>query len=230
MILETYPIALILLALLIPIIYCFKWKKESLKKVIFIFIIFIIIVLLYPITTILGNYIDSSFSYFIVKLMIFVVIPLLVIIYLEKWKIVDAFSELGVRGNNLIKSIILGIGVLVVTVCIYFWGVTGHVLSYHQIIMFFDAFNEEFLFRGVLLLYFWKITDIKVAYTTSILAFILAHPQHFLSSTMIGLLIGTAVQGILLAIVSHKTKNIIGPWISHGLNRIIPQLLRVLIL
>ena len=91
--------------------------------------------------------------------------------------------------------------------------------------MFFDAFNEEFLFRGVLLLYLWKIIDLKIAYATSILAFILAHPQHF---TLLPL-IGVAAQAILLGIITHKTKNLIGPWISHGFNRIIPQLLTLLI-
>jgi len=92
--------------------------------------------------------------------------------------------------------------------------------------MFFEAFNEEFLFRGVLLLYLWKITDFKVAYVTSVLAFILAHPQHLTSLS----LIGVAAQGILLGIVTYKTKNLVGPWISHGLNRVIPQILAALLL
>jgi len=76
-------------------------------------------------------------------------------------------------------------------------------------------------FRGVLLIYLWKITNLKVPYSTSILAFMLAHPQHLTSLS----LICVAAQGILLGIVTHKTKNILGPWISHGLNRVIPQIL-----
>jgi membrane protease YdiL (CAAX protease family) len=87
--------------------------------------------------------------------------------------------------------------------------------------MFIEAFNEEFFFRGILLLYLLKITDIKIAYTTSVLAFILAHPQHFNSLW----LVSTSLQAILLVAVSYKTKNIIGPWISHGLNRILPSLI-----
>jgi membrane protease YdiL (CAAX protease family) len=92
-------------------------------------------------------------------------------------------------------------------------------------IMFLDAFNEEFLFRGVLLLYLWKITDFKIAYATSVLSFILAHPQNFTSLY----LISTAAQGILLGIVTYKTKNLIGPWISHGFNRVVPQIISVLL-
>jgi membrane protease YdiL (CAAX protease family) len=68
-------------------------------------------------------------------------------------------------------------------------------------------------------LYIWKITNLKVAYSTSVLAFVLAHPQHL---TALSLLV-VATQGILLGVVTYKTKNIIGPWISHGLNRVIPS-------
>jgi len=91
--------------------------------------------------------------------------------------------------------------------------------------MFLDAFNEEFLFRGVLILYLWKITDIKVAYATSIVSYIIVHPQHYASLFMIS----TIAQGILLAIIAHKTKNIIGPWISHGLNRVLLQIIRAIL-
>jgi len=60
-----------------------------------------------------------------------------------------------------------------------------------------------------------------VAYAPSILAFMLAHPQHCTSL----FLICVAAQGILLGVVAHKTKNIIGPWISHRLNKVILQIL-----
>ena len=155
-------------------------------------------------------------------------LPLIVITYFEKWKIKDVLIQFGIKREKVWISIILGIGALIITLLlglIIGWGQEGNVSLYWNIVMFFDAFNEEFLFRGVLLLYLWKITDIKVAYATSIIAFILAHPQHFTSLFMIS----TAAQGILLAIITSKTKNIIGPWISHGLNRTLIQLIRVML-
>ncbi len=228
MILGIFPIAPMLLALLLPTIYCLKWKKDSLKKVVLIFICCILIVVLYPITTMLNNYIGPNLGYFLGKLILFTILPLITLSYLEKWKIRDALVKLGIQKRNLRKSVILGVVVLVITVIIALiccWGTKGDNSVLWNAIMFFDAFNEEFLFRGVLLLYLWKITDIRVAYATSILAFILAHPQHFSSL----FLISTIVQGTLLAIITHRTKNIIGPWISHGFNRVIPQLLRALL-
>ena len=227
--LGMFVIAPILLALLIPIIYCIGWKKESLWKVIAISICCIFIVFLYRITVDLGNIIEPTLGYFIGKLILFTILPLITILYLERCKIKTALTEVGVKKEKLVMSILLGLGVLVITVIlaliIYGWGQTEPASAYWNIVMFFEAFNEEFLFRGVLLLYLWKITDLKVAYVTSVLAFILAHPQHLPSLS----LIGVAAQGILLGIVTYKTKNLIGPWISHGLNRAIPSLIRIVL-
>jgi len=228
MVLYLFPITLMLLALLIPIIYCIIWKEYILKKIGMIFLCCFFITLFYPITQILANFTGNSLGYFLGKLILFTLIPLITISYIEKWKIIETFVELGLRKRNLAKSIFLGFIVFVITLIITLivsWGTIGNNTLIWNSIMFFDAFNEEFLFRGVLLLYLWKITDIKVAYVTSILAFILAHPQHFSSL----FLISTIIQGLLLAIISHKTENIIGPWISHGLNRVITNLLRVLL-
>jgi membrane protease YdiL (CAAX protease family) len=156
-------------------------------------------------------------------------LPFVTILYLERWKIKTTFIELGIKKEKLMMSILLGLGVLLITVIISLivikWGQTESPSVYWNIIMFFDAFNEEFLFRGVLLLYLWKITDLKIAYTTSVLAFILAHPQNFTSLYILS----TAAQGILLGIVTYKTKNLVGPWISHGLNRVILQIIAELL-
>ena len=227
--LGIFPIALMLLALVIPIVYCIKWKKTNLRKVVLISICCIFIVILYPITTFLGNIMEPTLAYFLGKLILFTLLPFATILYLERWKIKTTFMELGVKKEKLIISILLGLGVLLITVVIAFLiyglGQAEFPSAYWNTIMFFDAFNEEFLFRGVLLLYLWKITDLKIAYATSVLAFILAHPQNFTSLY----LTSTAAQGILLGIVTYKTKNLIGPWISHGLNRVIPQIISALL-
>lgn len=227
--LGIFPIALMLLAFVIPLVYCIKWKKTNLRKVVLIFICCIFIVVLYPITTYLGNIIEPTLGYFLGKLILFTFFPFFVILHLERWKIKTTLIELGVKKEKLMTSILLGLGALLITVVIalliYGWGHAAPSSAYWNTIMFFDSFNEEFLFRGVLLLYLWEITDLKIAYATSVLAFILAHPQNFTSLYIIS----TAAQGILLGIVTYKTKNLIGPWISHGLNRVIPQIIAALL-
>jgi membrane protease YdiL (CAAX protease family) len=227
--LGLFPIALMLLALVIPILYCIKWKKTNLRKVVLISICCIFIVILYPITTFLGNIMEPTLAYFLGKLILFTLLPFVTILYLERWKIKTTFIELGVKKEKLTMSILLGLGALIITVILALilikWGQTEPPSAYWNTIMFFDAFNEEFLFRGVLLLYLWKITDFKLAFATSVLAFILAHPQHLTSLS----LITVAAQGILLGIVTYKTKNLVGPWISHGLNRVIPQIIAALL-
>jgi len=227
--LGLFPMALMLLALVIPISYCIKWKKTNLRKVVLISICCIFIVILYPITTFLGNIMEPTLAYFLGKLILFTLLPFVTILYLERWKIKTTFMELGIKKEKLMMSILLGLGALIITVILSLilikWGQTESPSAYWNTIMFFDAFNEEFLFRGVLLLYLWKITDFKLAFATSILAFILAHPQHLTSLS----LITVAAQGILLGIVTYKTKNLVGPWISHGLNRVIPQIIAALL-
>ena len=227
--LGIFPIVLMLLALVIPIVYCLKWKKTNLRKTVLILICCILIVILYPITTYLGKIIEPTLGYFLGKFILFTLLPFVTILYLERWKIKTTLIELGVKKEKLMISILLGLGILLITVVIalliYGLGQAKTPSAYSNTIMFFDAFNEEFLFRGVLLLYLWKITDLKIAYATSVLAFILAHPQNFTSLY----LTSTAAQGILLGIVTYKTKNLIGPWISHGLNRVIPQIISALL-
>lgn len=225
--LGMFPIALMLLALLIPLLYCLKWKKESLQKVVAISICCILIVIGYRITGDLAKIIEPNLGYFVGKMILFTIIPLITILYLERCTIKTALTEVGLKKEKLVMSIIMGLGVLVITVIltvIIWWGQIEPTSAYWDVIMFFEAFNEEFLFRGFLLLYLWEITDLKVAYATSVLAFILAHPQHL---TSVSLIIVVA-QGILLGIVTYKTKNIIGSWISHGLNRVIPTLIGII--
>ena len=224
--LGMFPIALMLLSLLIPLIYCLKWKRESLRKVTIIFICCVLIVIGYRITVDLGKIIEPIFGYFVGKFILFTLFPLIIILYLEKCKIKTVLTRVGIKKEKLVMSILFGLGVLVITAIltlIIWWGKIEPASAYWNVIMFFEAFNEEVLFRGVLLLYLWKITNLKVAYLTSVLAFILAHPQHL---TQLSLII-VIVQGILWGIITYKTKNLIGSWVSHGLNRIIPSLISI---
>lgn len=220
--LGMFPIALMLLALLIPLMYCLNWKRENLRKVAIISTCCVLIVIGYRITVDLGKIIEPTLGYLIGKFILFTLFTLIAILFLEKCEIKTVLLQTGVKKENLSISVLFGLGVLVITAIltlIVWWGKIEPASLYWDVIIFFEAFNEEFLFRGVLLLYICKITNLKVGYSTSVLAFILAHPQHL---TALSLLI-VATQGILLGAVTYKTKNLIGPWISHGLNRIIPS-------
>ena len=122
---EMFPVAPMLLALIIPILYCLQWKRENLRKVALLLFCLILIVLLYPITVKLGYYIEPASGYFMGKLILFTISPLITIIYLERWKIKEALTELGVRKEKLGTSIFFGLGVLAITVLlalIIVWG------------------------------------------------------------------------------------------------------------
>jgi len=221
------PVTLMFFPLIIPLLYCAIWKKESFERVLVLSLIAFSMVVAYQVVIYLEGKL-SYYGYFLGKLIVFTAIPLIAISYFEKWSIRDALTRFGIRKEGMGKSIILGIGALVITLLlglIALWGQNAHVSLSWNAIMFLDAFNEEFLFRGVLILYLWKITDIKVAYATSIVSYMIVHPQHYASLFMIS----TIAQGILLAIIAHKTKNIIGPWISHGLNRVLLQIIRAIL-
>ncbi len=232
MILQHFPIAPMLIALLIPLFFTYLKQKQHLKKIATISIVSILIVLLYPLVNSLNSILSNSIGYFIGKLIVFTILPAIAIIYLEKSNIIITLFQLGIRTNKLLLSILLGIGVLALTLSIslfFFTRTNINIQPIQLLFLFLDAFNEEFYFRGVLLLYLWRITNIKIAYSTATIAFILAHPQYLTLNTISWQLLTTALQGSLLGLVTYKTKNIIGPWISHGLNRILFVLLKALL-
>jgi membrane protease YdiL (CAAX protease family) len=218
-----WPIALLIFAFLIPLIYCAKWKKKDLKNIVLLTACGIAIILLYPISFYLSN-ILGVVGYSVAKVILFIILPIVAIFYIEKWKMSDILFNVGVRKENLQRSLIYGLIAAVITIVItVVVSITYKFDILWRIVMFFEAFTEEFFFRGILFLYLVQKTNLKVAYSTSIIGFILIHPQHFTSM----FIVSTIAQAILLTIVADKTKNIIGPWIAHGLNRNIPSLIRI---
>jgi membrane protease YdiL (CAAX protease family) len=166
----------------------------------------------------------GDWGYLLAKFLIFVLLPIIALVYLEKWTVKSVMIKAGVRRENLRKSIIYGLIAAIVTIVLtVIVSMTTHVDVVSDTILFFDAFSEEFLFRGVLFLYLMTLVDWRVAFGTSVLAFIMVHPQNFNSL----FILSTIAQGLLLTWVTFRTKNIIGTWISHGLNRIVPQMIRV---
>jgi len=223
MYLGPFSIALLLIPTLLPIIYNF-WKKKPMKPVLLIYLCCIATVISYPIVSYVTNF---DFAYYVVsKFLLFAVYPVVTIIYLERWKLKEIFYKLGVNRKNLKKSILYGFVALLVTGFFAYISLEqGYYEGFKSVLLFLEAFNEEFFFRGFLFLYLMTKTDFKISYVTSVLGFILIHPQHFDRL----FILSTISQAILMTYITGKTKNIIGPWFSHGLNRFIPGLIKLVI-
>jgi membrane protease YdiL (CAAX protease family) len=226
-VLQILPLVPMLLSFIVPLLFFIHTRQHGWKKTGVVFLCCLAIVLLYPLISYVSTEETYTIVYFIGKLVLFTFFPLIVLAYVEKNNLLIFIQKSGVRKKHLGMSLVLGLIALCITLLIGMF-ISGQSSAntdpVWNVIMFFEAFNEEFLFRGVFFLYLSKLTNTPVAFTTSVLAFTLAHPQHFTSL----FLISTLMQGILLGLVTVKTENIIGPWISHGLNRTIIQVLRVL--
>lgn len=217
-----FPVAPMIIALLIPIFYSLSKRRKELRSILMITICSIAVIVLYPLVSWLSGVIPYL-GYTIGKFILFVIFPAITVLYIERWKVRNVFRNFGVRREGLPKSVLYGIIAAIITIIItIFVSTTSQFDAAFRSIMFFESFTEEFFFRGFLFIYLISKTNTKVAYATSILGFILIHPQHFTRL----FLISTIAQSILLTVVAHKTKNMIGPWISHGLNRFFPTLIR----
>ena len=217
------PIILLLLPTLLPIIYNFL-KKRPLKPVLLIYLCCILVVLAYPLVDYLSKL--HVLGYTIGKFLLFVLLPVLFVFYLERWNIKEIFGKLGVGKNNLRKSVLYGlIGSIIMISVTFLVSSSSQFDLVYSTIMFFESFNEEFFFRGFLLLYLMSKTDFKLTYLTSILAFVLIHPQHFDSIYILSAI----TQALLTTHITSKTKNILGPWFLHGLNRLVPGILKAII-
>ena len=217
-----FPVALLVAGLLIPLAYSAVWKRRELHSMAMLFGSGALIVLLYPLTSFLPGVLGRA-GYPLGKLLLFVILPMGIIYYIERWEVREILAKAGVSRENLWKSVLLGLGAAVVTITItcMLSSATGVDLIWSTI-TFFESFTEEFYFRGVLILYLMRKTNIRVAYLTSVVSFVLIHPQHFTRL----FILATAAQGILMGIVAYRTRNIVGPWIGHGLNRIVPIMVR----
>ena len=207
--------------MIIPLIYCWKWKKENLKDIGLITAIMILIVILYE--PLVWNLDFPIFGYIFWKFALFVFLPLGIFLWYWKEKNVKEQLEVfGLRKEGLKKS--LALCALFLPAMLAADAAVSYLLgrayppsdNLFSGIMFFESFTEEFFFRGILFLYLWKATDVRVAYATSVLCFVLVHPQYLWGLGMISVI----VQGVLTAIIVHKSKNLTGAWVLHGANRV----------
>lgn len=210
-----------LIPIAIPILYCWKYSRENLEKLWPILLSMLLIVLFYvPLSNVLRV---PYIGYIVLKFIIFVFMPLAILYWADKKRNLEhTLADFGVRKKGTEESVRLSlfcIPAMLITIAIVSF-LLGR--SYdpsepiRSFISFFESFTEEFFFRGILFLYLWKLTDIRIAYITSIASFVLMHPQYFWG---LGMVTGI-VQGILTTIIVHKSKNLAGAWVLHGVSRV----------
>ncbi len=168
-----------------------------------------------------------SYLYFFIKLILFS-LPGFLIIKFRKYKI----SDFGLTNKNLKSSLFLGFIILIITAftnaIIFSKTITIDLFTFltWSIPLFFDAFNEEFLFRGIFFLFAYKNTkNLLISYIVSTIITLSWHPLELVR------MIPAFIQGTLLCYLLYRTKNIHGAWISHGINRslasIVQQILKI---
>jgi membrane protease YdiL (CAAX protease family) len=212
----------VIIPILIPIAYCLKWKRESLGHIWPVALCLVLIVLLFE--PLVWGLDFPVLGYAFWKSVLFVFLPLAVLCWHLRGKMGarKIFAGLGVRRRGAGESLKLGMFLLPVmlisTTLASLWLARHYSpsdVSYSGI-MFAESFTEEFFFRGIMFLYLWKLADIRVAYVTSIIGFVLLHPQYFWGAAIVPAI----VQGVLTAIIVHKSKNLAGPWLLHGTARV----------
>ncbi len=207
-----------LLPLLLPVVYCVKYKKESFVEIGVIIVVMVLIVLFYwPMVT---STIFSSYTYIVTKYFLFVVLPIISFVLIQGNITPLRPSTYGLKKQgawtSLIWFLLLLPVMLVITFAIqYSSNGSWNVELVNGIMSFFEAFTEEFFFRGILFVFLVQKTNMKIAYITSLTSFILMHPQNL--TTLF--IIGTMVQAILTLEITRRSKNIIGAWFLHGSNR-----------
>ncbi|MCK4476814.1 MAG: CPBP family intramembrane metalloprotease [Methanophagales archaeon] len=165
------------------------------------------------------------YFYFFAKAILFL-LPGLIIIRLRKYKLRD----FGITKERLRLSLLLGFGILIITTltnAIIFiqnpemtlaWSSQfvspSNLIMIWSIPLFFDAFNEEFLFRGIFFFFAYKNTEnLPLAYIVSMMVAFAWHPLTPFR------MVPVFIQGTLLCYLLYKSKNIHGAWICHGINR-----------
>jgi len=213
-----------LLPLIIPILYCIRKKRESLTEILIIALVMSLIVGLWPLYS--DGYLGySSEAYVSVKVLLFIALPITVLLLLKRNKSPLDFRQYGIQSEGAKKSILLFVVLLpLMLIASYIVRIGSSAPASADLpygaIMFFEAFTEEFLFRGILFILILSLTDVKIAYFTSFACFLLMHPQYYASGLMIGML-SLIVQAVLTIEIARRSKNIIGSWLLHGLNRFV---------
>jgi membrane protease YdiL (CAAX protease family) len=205
---ENFPLLPMILTIAVPIFYCNIRKRESLRDVSIIALCMLLIIIFYVFLIKALNI--PYFGYIITKFILFFFIPLGIFLwYLRGKGVKNILAGFGVRTKGLKTSLLFCLAlipVMLVATTLISPGTGAPAPLWFTTIMFFEAFTEEFFFRGILFLYLWEKTDPRIAAFTSIAAFTLVHPQYMVSIQMLG----PIIQGILTVIIVWKSKKLTG--------------------
>lgn len=212
-----------LIPMVLPLIYALKYRRDSLIEIgVITFSMILIVILYWPLT--IGF---NSTSNIVTKFLLFVFLPI-ALLYLT-WRIQNkskntkkegSFALFGIKKEEFMKSLYLGFLFLPLMLLITFaakYLIGGHLVVNFPlaVVSFIESFTEEFFFRGVLFLFLLIRINIKIAYITSLVGFVLMHPQNFTSP----FIISTIIQGFLTVEICRRSKNLVGAWVLHGTNR-----------
>jgi membrane protease YdiL (CAAX protease family) len=211
-----------LIPMILPLLYCIRYKKEALAEIAVIILSMILIVFLfYPISTYFVTKSDI-----LAKFLLFIIIPIILLLLVKRNRSILNFRQYGIKKEGLKNSIslcVLFIPIMlgVTFVIKYINGISGTGDILFGTVSFFESFSEEFLFRGILFIFLLAKTNLKIAYVTSFFSFVLMHPYHIENLINFGnlFIISTIVQGILTIEIARRSGNITGAWLLHGANR-----------
>jgi membrane protease YdiL (CAAX protease family) len=208
-----------LLPMIIPLVYCVRYQKKSMSDILIIILSMVIIIIVYwPLVT---SNIFSSYTYVVTKFLLFLLLPLFLLVFLHRNVVllhpgIYGIKKEGMKTSFLWFMIFLPIMLLTTGIIQYTQGIQWNSNVFSGIISFFEAFSEEFFFRGILFVFLIKKTTLKIAYVTSFGSFLLMHPQNLF--TLLSLI--TILQGILTIEIARRShNNITGSWFLHGFNR-----------
>lgn len=173
----------------------------------------------------------------IIKVFLFLGCPL---IYSRYDKEISLKKLLSINKNSLIKPLLLGVGVFLVILAAYFFlknildfskitsslesnvGVSkDNFVSVSLYISFINSMLEEFFFRGFAFLSLKRYTSRFFSYSISSIAFALYHVSMMIGwfsiGTLLLVIVGLIVGGIIFNFLNERNKNIYSSWMVHML-------------
>ncbi|EQB89476.1 membrane protease YdiL (CAAX protease family) [Clostridium punense] len=205
-------------------------KSTKIRRVLFIILVCCVIMGIVDAVIRPGYAIKS-----IIKIFLFLGCPLIYSGYDKEIYLKQLFS---IHKNSLIKPLLLGVGVFLVILAAYFFlknildfskitsslesnvGVSkDNFVSVSLYISFINSMLEEFFFRGFAFLSLKRYTSRFFSYSISSIAFALYHVSMMIGwfsiATLLLIIIGLIVGGIIFNFLNERNKNIYSSWMVH---------------
>jgi len=223
----------LLLCMIVPFSYWIKFQrdKQHFLKLLAILGVLIVCVLLSDYFIVNAT---NDFESFMDRILSYSLLPFVLILIIFKGIFKDSsfleFKKFSLGRQGVVKTtrlflycipIIIVLDVLIYLIMLQNLNNSrmGSTDFWNGGIYFFDAFNEEFLFRGILFMVLLSLTSLRAAWVTSIAGFALAHTRYYLAEpSLIHYLpmLSVIVVAIITVEIARRSENIIGSWLIHG--------------